>query len=134
MIIAVVGLGFGQDFVRICLSHPGLEAVVLVEPGRARRAEAAYLAPSPYRCADTAEALADDSVDAVHILSPVFTYADMAPPHSPPESLSPAPCRWRRRWMILTGSSLPNRRPVGRSSPGRITTSSNCIAGATPLR
>lgn len=78
MIIAVVGLGFGRDFVPIYLSHPDVETVVLVEPDVARRAEVAYRYGLGPGYADVADALADDSIDAVHILSPVFTHADLA--------------------------------------------------------
>ncbi|MGI8589735.1 MAG: hypothetical protein ACR2M5_01895 [Nakamurella sp.] len=35
--VAVVGLGFGQDFVPIYLSHPDVASVVLVEPDARRR-------------------------------------------------------------------------------------------------
>jgi predicted dehydrogenase len=77
MIIAVVGLGFGQDFVPIYLSHPEVETVVLVEPEDARRAEVAqrYGLGGGYR--DIGDALVDEAVDAVHLLSPVFTHADL---------------------------------------------------------
>jgi predicted dehydrogenase len=78
MIIAVVGLGFGQDFVPIYLSHPDVETVVLVEPDGARRSEVARRYGLGPGYGNIADALADDSIDAVHILSPVFTHADMA--------------------------------------------------------
>jgi len=76
--VAVVGLGFGQDFVPIYLSHPEVERVVLVEPDQARRRDVAgrYGLGDAYD--DIGRALADDSVDAVHILTPVFTHADLA--------------------------------------------------------
>jgi predicted dehydrogenase len=77
MTIAVVGLGFGQDFVPIYLSHPAVEDVVLVEPDPARRAEVAARFGLSDGYADISEALADDRVDAVHILAPVFLHADM---------------------------------------------------------
>jgi len=78
MIIAVVGLGFGRDFVPIYLSHPEVETVVLVEPDAARRAEIAGRYGLGEGYADIADVLADDAVDAIHILSPVFTHADLA--------------------------------------------------------
>lgn len=76
--IAVVGLGFGQEFVPIYLSHPAVSDVVLVEPDAERRASlaAAYGVGSGY--ADLADALTDPAIDAVHILAPVFLHADMA--------------------------------------------------------
>lgn len=78
MIIVVVGLGFGQDFVPIYLSDPDVETVVLVEPDATRRREVARRYGLGPGYPDVADALADDSVDAVHILSPVFAHADMA--------------------------------------------------------
>lgn len=76
--IAVVGLGFGQDFVPIYLSHPGVADVVLVEPDASRRAEVAARFALGAGYADLADAFADDAVDAVHILAPVFLHADLA--------------------------------------------------------
>ncbi|PWH04926.1 oxidoreductase [Brachybacterium endophyticum] len=76
--IAVLGLGFGQEFVPIYLSHPYVSHVVLVEPDDARRAEVAakFGVGSGYRGID--EALRDDRIDAVHILAPVPFHADFA--------------------------------------------------------
>lgn len=76
--IAVVGLGFGQEFVPIYLSHPDVETVVLVEPDRSRRAEMAWRYGLGAGYAELSEALSDDTIDAVHILSPVPTHADLA--------------------------------------------------------
>lgn len=75
--IAVVGLGFGQDFVPIYLSHPHVAAVVLVEPDEDRRRQVATRFGIDEGYADLADALADPAVDAVHILAPVFLHADM---------------------------------------------------------
>ncbi|GAA1491524.1 Gfo/Idh/MocA family protein [Brachybacterium sacelli] len=76
--IAVLGLGFGQKFVPIYLSHPAVSRVVLVEPDDARRAEVAarYGVTQGYRGID--EALLDDQIDAVHILAPVPFHAEYA--------------------------------------------------------
>lgn len=75
--IAVVGLGFGQDFVPIYMSHPAVKDVVLVEPEATRRREVAERFGLANGYADLTEALADPNVDAVHILAPVFLHADM---------------------------------------------------------
>ena len=77
LVIAVVGLGFGQDFVPIYLSHPDVERVVLVEPDATRRAEVAARYGLQDGYADVAEALADPSVDGVHVLAPVHLHADL---------------------------------------------------------
>lgn len=75
--IAVVGLGFGQDFVPIYLSHPSVADVVLVEPDAMRRQEVAYRFGLADGHASLDNVLADASVDAVHILAPVHLHADM---------------------------------------------------------
>ncbi|MBN9188552.1 Gfo/Idh/MocA family protein [Microbacterium sp.] len=75
--VAVVGLGFGSDFVPIYLSHPLVDSVVLVDADAARREAlaAAYAIDAGY--GDLDAALADPAVDAVHILTPVFLHAEM---------------------------------------------------------
>ncbi|MDQ1531232.1 MAG: hypothetical protein QOE37_1337 [Microbacteriaceae bacterium] len=75
--VAVVGLGFGQEFVPIYLSHPDVETVVLVEPDAGRRAEVAARFGIGEGYATLDEALQDPAVDAVHILAPVFLHADL---------------------------------------------------------
>lgn len=75
--VAVVGLGFGQDFVPIYLSHPDVASVVLVEPDAQRRQQVSARFGLAEGYADVADALTDPTVDAVHILAPVFLHADM---------------------------------------------------------
>ncbi|MEP6796927.1 MAG: Gfo/Idh/MocA family oxidoreductase, partial [Lapillicoccus sp.] len=75
--IAVAGLGFGQDFVPIYLSHPDVERVVLVEPDDGRRKQVAACFALDEGYPEIAQALADPDVDAVHILAPVATHADL---------------------------------------------------------
>ncbi|BDZ48522.1 oxidoreductase [Frondihabitans sucicola] len=76
--VAVVGLGFGQDFVPIYLSHPDVARVVLVEPDAARLREVKERFGVTDSSADIAGVLADPTVDAVHILAPVQFHADMS--------------------------------------------------------
>lgn len=75
--IAVVGLGFGEDFVPLYLSHPDVAEVVLVEPDEARRRTVAGRYGLAAGHADLAGVLADASVDAVHVLAPVHLHAEM---------------------------------------------------------
>ncbi|MQA77695.1 MAG: gfo/Idh/MocA family oxidoreductase [Streptosporangiales bacterium] len=75
--IAVVGLGFGEDFVPLYLSHPDVAEVVLVEPDEARRRTVARRYGLADGHADLAGVLADAAVDAVHVLAPVHLHADM---------------------------------------------------------
>lgn len=74
--VAVVGLGFGRDFLPLYRSHPDVDRVVPVDPDEQRRAAVAAefgLEPG-YDSLDAV--LADTSIDAVHILTPVATHAD----------------------------------------------------------
>ncbi|MFJ3379447.1 Gfo/Idh/MocA family protein [Curtobacterium sp. NPDC090217] len=75
--VAVVGLGFGQDFVPIYLAHPAVAEVVLVEPDPARAAEVAQRFGVRRVLHGFEEALADPSIDAVHVLAPVVFHAEM---------------------------------------------------------
>ncbi|MCL2514751.1 MAG: Gfo/Idh/MocA family oxidoreductase [Microbacteriaceae bacterium] len=75
--VAVVGLGFGQDFVPLYLRHPQVAGVVLVEPDEERRREAAARFGLDAGYSGLDDALGDPKVDAVHILAPVFLHADM---------------------------------------------------------
>ena len=75
--VAVVGLGFGQDFVPIYLCHPDVDNVVLVEPDQARREQVARQFDLELGHADLPSALEDPRVDAVHILAPVALHANM---------------------------------------------------------
>lgn len=74
--IAVVGLGFGQDFVPIYLSHPNVERVVLVDRDADLRAKVAADFGIAESYADLEAVLTDPSIDAVHLLTPVATHAD----------------------------------------------------------
>ncbi|HEY0240170.1 MAG TPA: Gfo/Idh/MocA family oxidoreductase [Friedmanniella sp.] len=76
--VAVVGLGFGQDFVPIYASHPDVDRVVLVDVDPARLAEVGDRFGLTDRSTDVAEVLADPGVDAVHVLAPVALHADLS--------------------------------------------------------
>lgn len=75
--VAIVGLGFGAEFLPIYLSHPAVERVVLVDADGARREQLAASYGIDAGASDFADVLADATVDAVHILTPVYLHADM---------------------------------------------------------
>jgi predicted dehydrogenase len=75
--VAVVGLGFGADFVPLYLSHPDVERVVPVDPDDVRREWVARSYGLDPGTGELREVLADPEVDAVHLLSPVPTHADL---------------------------------------------------------
>lgn len=75
--VAVVGLGFGADFLPIYLSHPDVSRVIMVDPDEARRTGLARSFAIEDGYLDLDQALSDPAVDAVHILTPVFLHAEM---------------------------------------------------------
>lgn len=73
--VAVVGLGFGQDFLPIYLSHPNVERVAIVDSDaeRLRNCAERYGITDIYATLD--EMLSSDRYDAVHLLTPVAHHA-----------------------------------------------------------
>jgi len=76
--VAVVGLGFGEQFVPIYLSHPSVSEVVLVERDEQRLREVAARYGIAKTYVDIEDALRDPVIDAVHILAPVPLHADLS--------------------------------------------------------
>ena len=76
--IAVVGLGFGADFAPIYQLHPNVASVGICDPDAARLAHVgdALDIPHDQRFARLDDVLADDTFDAVHLLTPVPLHAE----------------------------------------------------------
>lgn len=74
--VAVVGLGFGEDFVPLYQAHPGVGEVAIVEPSDERRDGVGDRHGITTRYATYEEVLADKKWDAVHIAAPVSFHAD----------------------------------------------------------
>lgn len=75
--VAVVGLGFGEDFVPIYIAHPDVHDVVLVDSDEDRRSKVASRYGLPPGHDAFERVLDDESVDAVHVLTPVALHAQM---------------------------------------------------------
>ena len=75
--VAVVGLGFGAAFVPLYLSHPQVARVVAVDSDPDRLARAAATFGIRDTAGDIRDVLDDPTVDAVHLLTPVSTHADL---------------------------------------------------------
>jgi predicted dehydrogenase len=69
--IAVVGLGFGFDFVPLYLHHPDVERVTVSDSNPALLKRVADQFGVSRRAANLTDILNDDDIDAVHLLTPV---------------------------------------------------------------
>ena len=76
--VAVVGLGFGQEFVPIYQRHPDVGRVAVVDPDDVRVAHARERFGADDAFASLDELLATERYDAVHVLSPVAFHADQS--------------------------------------------------------
>jgi predicted dehydrogenase len=76
--VAVVGLGFGQDFVPIYARHPDVDRVVLVDLDVDRLTAVGERFALLDRRTDVQSVLDDPSIDAVHVLAPVALHADLS--------------------------------------------------------
>ena len=76
--VALVGLGFGNCFLPIYLDHPNVETVIICDTDKERlqRMKAEYPAAVVYESLDAI--LADDTVDAVHLVTPIPLHAEQS--------------------------------------------------------
>jgi predicted dehydrogenase len=73
--IVVVGLGFGRDFLPLYLRHPDVGRVGICDADAERMAEIGDAHGVGLRYDRLEDVLADDAVDAVHLLTPVPFHA-----------------------------------------------------------
>lgn len=73
--IALVGLGFGAEFIPIYQAHPGAELVAVCQrnPTKLAATQRAFAIPKAYQ--DYDELLRDPEIDAVHINTPIPDHA-----------------------------------------------------------
>ena len=76
--VAVVGLGFGAEFVPIYLHHPDVARVTICDPLAARLKEIGDKFEIAGRCGSLAEIIAARDIDAVHLVSPIPVHAEQA--------------------------------------------------------
>ena len=76
--IAVVGLGFGAEFVPIYLDHPDVRSVAVcdADPERVHRAAGRFGVKRQFR--DVAEVIRAEDIDAVHLVSGIPDHARQA--------------------------------------------------------
>src|SRR5438309_6746008 len=73
--VAVVGLGFGAEFIPIYQSHPHAEMYAICRRSKKELDESGDHFGVKVRYTDYAKLLADPNVDAVHINSPIPDHA-----------------------------------------------------------
>jgi len=73
--VAIVGLGFGAEFIPIYQNHPNAELVAVCRRNKAELEKCGDQFGIKKRCTDYDELLRDADVDAVHINSPIPDHA-----------------------------------------------------------
>jgi predicted dehydrogenase len=76
--VAIVGLGFGAEFIPIYQRHPRADLYAICQRTRSRLDEVGEAFGVARRFTDFDELLADRQVDAVHINTPIHEHAPMA--------------------------------------------------------
>ena len=76
--VAMVGLGFGAEFIPIYQAHPGADVVALCRRNEAELAKSADQFGIEKRYTNYDDVLADPDVDFVHINSPISDHAWMS--------------------------------------------------------
>ena len=76
--VAMVGLGFGAEFIPIYQKHPNAEIAVLCQRSKDKLDKVGDQFKIANRTTDYAAVLKDPSVDAVHINSPIPDHASMS--------------------------------------------------------
>lgn len=76
--VAIVGLGFGAEFIPIYQKHPNANLVAVCQRSKEKLDQVADAWKIPKRYTDYQELLKDPDIDVVHINTPPFTHADMS--------------------------------------------------------
>ncbi len=76
--VAVVGLGFGADFVPIYLHHPDVGQVTICDSNESVLNEVGGKFQVRDRCSDFQAVLESDEIDAVHLVTPLSLHAPQA--------------------------------------------------------
>jgi len=76
--VALVGLSFGAEFIPIYLKHPDVDSLVLVDSNRKVLDEVGDKFLVDARMTDFDEMLRDETIDAVHLVTPPATHAPLS--------------------------------------------------------
>lgn len=76
--VALVGVSFGAEFVPIYLKHPDVDSLVLVDTNRELLDTIGNKFLLEERLTDFSAMLEDETIDAVHLVTPPATHAPMS--------------------------------------------------------
>src|SRR5687768_1795556 len=76
--VAIVGLGFGAEFIPIYQRHPGAEMYAICQRNTAKLNEIGDAFGIEKRYENFDDLLKDDAVDAVHINTPIQNHAEQS--------------------------------------------------------
>ena len=76
--IALVGLGFGMAFVPIYLHHPNVAKLIVCDPSEPHLQKARDEYGVEQTCRTLNDVLADDTIDAVHLVTPIPLHAEQS--------------------------------------------------------
>lgn len=76
--VALVGLGFGAEFVPIYLHHPNVESVLLCDADTAVLNAVGDRFEVPCRATDLQDIIRMDDIDAVHLITPIPLHAQQS--------------------------------------------------------
>ena len=76
--VALVGVSFGAEFVPIYLKHPDVDSLVLVDTNQAQLDKIGDKFLLEERLTDFDAMLADETIDAVHLVTPPATHAPLS--------------------------------------------------------
>lgn len=76
--VAIIGLGFGAEFIPIYQKHPNANMYAICQRNRTKLDEIGDAFGIEKRCTDYAELLKDPNIDAVHINTPIQSHAEQS--------------------------------------------------------
>ena len=109
--VAMIGLGFGAEFIPIYQRHPQAEVVAICRRNQAELNKLGDAFKIEKRYTDYGQVLSDPDIDFVHINSPIPDHAWMSQEALRAGKHVCAPCRWRRPWPTAKRSASSWRIP-----------------------
>ena len=110
--IAIVGLGFGAEFIPIYQRHPNASMYAICQRNKEKLDQIGDAFGIQARYTSFDELIEDPNIDAVHINSPIHEHARMSAAALKQVNTWPARCQWLHRWMSVGRSSRHRRLPV----------------------